>query len=659
MIPSHAVWNNSPSHSGYLLKKLALILYFQTQDLYTIKKVYSHRKLTKGKAMNSHTTATGTITRPPSTVGRFLAMLLWNKKFSFSFAMITVCVWSFAKALTPYFTKLIVDGVTCHQGPSSQILSSIGVATMALIGVWAVTVVSLFIHDLVMAKAYPQSRAHTTKLLIAYVQHHSHTFFHRLPAGVAAKKIIDATRSLEDLLRPIFYYFAPMTLALILEAGVLWFAHPLFTIISIIWIIAVTPFSVMLAQWVLAASKKHNIAHNNLGGTIFDSLKNISTVRLFAEYAFEQSFIKKIQKKETSASQILEFRISATAFFYGVARVVLVATSLLVLIYTKQRNLVTAGDFAFVITATQTMVSLLERMGTRLVEFLKNWGVATESLREITDPYDLMDVPGAPDINITKGEICFKHVSFNYVADKNLFKNKNMIIHPGEKVGLVGYSGSGKTSFINLILRYFDVDEGQILIDGQDISKVTQDSLRNQISVIPQDSMLFNRTIMDNLRYGNPQASDRDVIKASKQAMCHDFIKENEEGYDFEVGEHGSRLSGGQRQRVAIARAILKNSKIIILDEATSALDSATELQILESFYQLMEGKTSLVIAHHLATLRNMDRILVFKEGKVIENGTHTELLKQKGFYSQLWNMQTNGTLPDKDQILDARKEQL
>jgi len=236
---------------------------------------------------------------------------------------------------------------------------------------------------------------------------------------------------------------------------------------------------------------------------------------------------------------------------------------------------------------------------------------------------------------------------FATIKRLKFFEDKTLTIKAGEKVGLVGFSGSGKTTFVNLILRHYDPDSGKILIDGQDICKVTQKSLRQQIALIPQDPSLFHRTIMDNLRYGRLEATDDEVYEASKKAHCHEFIMQLPEGYHTIVGERGSKISGGQRQRIAIARAILKNAPILILDEATSALDSITEKYIQEALHVLTKARTTLVVAHRLSTLSEMDRILVFKDGKIIEEGTHESLVDQGGHYAHLWKMQAGGFLQD------------
>jgi ATP-binding cassette subfamily B protein len=278
--------------------------------------------------------------------------------------------------------------------------------------------------------------------------------------------------------------------------------------------------------------------------------------------------------------------------------------------------------------------------------FFKSVGIASQALSLMNDPQDVNDAPNTPPLIVNKGEIVFENVSFHY-GEKQLFANKDVHIKGGEKVGLVGYSGAGKSTFVNLILRFYPVDKGRILIDGQDIASVTLESLRNQVALIPQDPLLFHRTLEDNIRYGNTSASKNDVYQAAKMAHCDEFIRRCPQGYDSLVGERGTKLSGGERQRIAIARAMLAGSPILILDEATSSLDSVTEQYIQESLEILMQNRTTIVIAHRLSTLAKMDRILVFDKGKVVEEGSHQELLAKRGHYAHMWQMQAGGFLPE------------
>lgn len=310
---------------------------------------------------------------------------------------------------------------------------------------------------------------------------------------------------------------------------------------------------------------------------------------------------------------------------------------------------VTIGDFALIIGLTHFVIENVWLLAEMIGQINEATGAAKQSLKAIFIPIEIADKPDTKELIVTKGEIIFDKVHFQYKGTASLFQNKSIVIPSGQKVGLVGYSGSGKSTFVNLILRLYDIQNGEILIDNQDIRDVTQESLHQNIGMIPQDPSLFHRSLMENIRYGRIDATNEEVIEAAKKAHAHEFIDKLPLKYGSLVGEKGIKLSGGQRQRIAIARAILKNAPILILDEATSALDSVVEHEIQESLKNLMNRKTTIVIAHRLSTLLNMDRILVFDNGIIVEDGKHEELLKNGGRYKELWDGQVGGFLPESD----------
>ena len=308
---------------------------------------------------------------------------------------------------------------------------------------------------------------------------------------------------------------------------------------------------------------------------------------------------------------------------------------------------VTIGDFALVLGLGMEVAHCTWYTMSQVDEFHQALGKCKQSLACLIVPQEIKDQKNAQDLQVTEGRIVFANVKFHYKGTEPLFQNKCITIESGQKVGLVGYSGSGKTTFTSLILRLYGITDGSICIDGQDISSVTQDSLHLNIGMIPQDPTLFHRSLMENIRYGKIDANDAEVVAAAKRAHAHEFIIKLPQGYASPVGERGVKLSGGQRQRIAIARAILKNAPILILDEATSQLDSVTENLIQDSLQKLMQNKTVLVVAHRLSTLLSMDRILVFDKGKIIEDGTHKTLLAKGGLYAELWNAQVGGFFVD------------
>jgi ATP-binding cassette subfamily B protein len=305
------------------------------------------------------------------------------------------------------------------------------------------------------------------------------------------------------------------------------------------------------------------------------------------------------------------------------------------------------GEFAMAASLSLLLIEQARGLSRRFLDFFEYVGNISDGVSIIVRPHEVIDHRNARQLDVHSGKIEFRHVDFSYTGGKPVFKDLCVSINPGEKIGLVGFSGSGKSTLVNLALRLFEPQSGSILIDGQDIQTVSQDSLRASIAMIPQDPMLFHRTLMENIRYGRLDASDDEVIEAAQKAHAHEFIMDTEDGYESLVGERGVKLSGGQRQRIALARAILKHASILLLDEATSALDSITERYIQESLAYLMADKTVIVIAHRLSTLSHLDRILVFHEGLIVEDATHEELLASGGHYAKLWSMQAGGFLPD------------
>lgn len=335
------------------------------------------------------------------------------------------------------------------------------------------------------------------------------------------------------------------------------------------------------------------------------------------------------------------------ADFLDLSIIILIALNLLLLLKMYKNNQVSVGDFSFIISLSISIFYNLWYLASQFVTFAEEVGKCKQALNLMELPHEIVDEPNAPPLHVSEGNIEFLNVNFHYQEGANLFKNKSISIPARQKVGLVGFSGSGKSTFVNLVLRLFDLESGEIRIDGQNIAKVTQQSLREQITMIPQDTTLFHRSLEENIRYGRIDASHEEVIIASKMAHCHEFIGQLKDGYHSMVGERGIKLSGGQRQRIAVARALLKNAPILILDEATSALDSVTEKYIQDSLHHLMENKTTIVIAHRLSTLSQMDRILVFDKGQIVEDGRHEDLIHAKGHYAHLWHMQAGGFLPE------------
>jgi len=311
------------------------------------------------------------------------------------------------------------------------------------------------------------------------------------------------------------------------------------------------------------------------------------------------------------------------------------------------RGEISVAEFVVASTTTLLIINEARNHSRRFLEFFEYIGNVANGVHTLVKPHEVVDQPGAQRVWVERGRIEFRDVSFGYTDEQLIFQHLNVTIPAGQRVGLVGFSGSGKSTFVSLILRLYDPQGGQILIDGHDIKAMTQNSLHSQLSLIPQDPNLFHRTLMENIRYGRLEATDEEVVDAARKAHADGFIRNIKGQYSSLVGERGVKLSGGQRQRIAIARVVVKNAPILILDEATSSLDSITEQAIQETLNEVMQGKTVIVVAHRLSTIAHLDRILVFDQGRIVEDGTHDELLALGGSYHRLWSRQAGGFVLD------------
>ena len=395
------------------------------------------------------------------------------------------------------------------------------------------------------------------------------------------------------------------------------------------------------------ASKDASAASSELSGRNVDSISNFSVVKLFAGAARERAYLEPARQKNIIA-RIHSFFVQR--FFWGVPMIIwdiCYGATLVLCVWLYMRGEITVAQIVFTNSVFFTVMGTIGAIVNQIPNITDKLGAATKAYSELVVPVDVMDAPNAPALHVSCGEIEFRNVSFKY-KQKWVLRNFNLKIKCGERVGLVGPSGAGKTTLVNLLMRFYDPNSGEILIDGQNIRNVTQDSLRENISFIPQEPTMFNRTLRENIAYGRPDATKRQIQNAAKRAAAHDFIVDTDKKYESMVGDRGIKLSGGQRQRIAIARAFLKDAPILVLDEATSALDSETEVCIQKSFDELANGRTTLAIAHRLSTLRNMDRIVVIKNGHVIEQGTHKTLYRKRGGeYARLWRMQSGGFIPE------------
>ncbi len=391
-------------------------------------------------------------------------------------------------------------------------------------------------------------------------------------------------------------------------------------------------------------SRENAQLESEAAGIIVDSIANARLVKNCGAVLHEKAYLGKALKKVVKSYLKKGQETGISNSFNILSLMVLRVISLLILVYFWHIKNLNISQVLIALTYIHLLLSPIERMGNFIIRYQQNLGGLEDAINVIYKPIEVNDAPNAKLLKINKPNISIRNMSFAYENKAPLFENFNLEIGAKEKVGIVGLSGAGKSTLINLILRAYDIKGGEIKISEQNIADVTQSSLHRQIALIPQEPSLFNRSIMNNIRFSNPKASDEDVYKAAQMAQIHDTILKMPKGYQSVVGERGVKVSGGERQRIAIASAILKNTPILILDEATSALDSESETAIQKALQNIMKNKTVIAIAHRLSTLRNMDRIVVLEHGKIVESGEPQELLKNKsGKFSYLFNLQSDG----------------
>jgi ATP-binding cassette subfamily B protein len=481
-----------------------------------------------------------------------------------------------------------------------------------------------------------------------YLVRHSHHFFSSQFSGTLTRRVSKYVFAFEALFDSISMTFFPSFLYLVGAVTVLSIYNTTLALILAGWAVVFLTFQVVLSLWRQPLRVARSEADSAIVGGIADVIGNQHTVMLFASAKHEEKRFGSLVEKWRSAITRSWY---ADEYIWAVQGLLTVGIQLGLLygaFYFWRLGKLTIGDFVLIQTYAIGIVENLVGVTRELRRVYDAVADASEMVGILNQPHSIVDAPHARDLKVQGGALSMQHVTFSYGDSReSVLKDFSIDIKAGEKVGVVGKSGAGKSTLVKLLLRHYDITQGSIVIDGQDIRSVTQDSLREHIAFVPQESMLFHRSLRENIAYGNIAASDQEIYEASQKAYAHDFIERLPKKYETYVGERGVKLSGGERQRVAIARAILKDAPILILDEATASLDSESEVAIQNALHKLMEGKTVLAIAHRLSTLREMDRIIVLDQGQIVEDGTHDELVARGGIYSELWSHQAGGFIPD------------
>ncbi|HUQ30236.1 MAG TPA: ABC transporter ATP-binding protein [Candidatus Paceibacterota bacterium] len=543
--------------------------------------------------------------------------------------------------VVPLFYKNLLDLLSVHSTSDTAPLIGVLLTILGLnFTIWVFHRIAQFSQPFLVSRTMNE----LSQLAFSNLLTHSYGFFVNNIGGSLVRKVNRLSHSFEDILDRFFFLILPLTVSLGGIIFVLFLRSPWLGGIFLAWAIILIVIQCVLALWKLEYSFRTSEKDSEASGALADALGNEATVKLFTGAEHERTRFGKI------ADELDRLRLAVWRFdeYVNTVQALFAIAIEFGLLYAGvllwQKGILTVGDFALIQAYIISAIDQLWNFGHNLRKMYESFVDATEIVEIINTPPEIRDTVDATSLMIATGKIEFRDVDFNFNETRPVLTKFNLKIEGGEKIALIGSSGAGKSTLTKLLLRFYDVTGGTVYLDGQNIAHVTQESLRDAISLVPQDPVLFHRSLIENIRYGRRDASDEEVIDAARKAHCEEFINALPDKYETLVGERGVKLSGGERQRVAIARAILKNAPILILDEATSSLDSESEALIQDALSELMTGKTVIAIAHRLSTIVHMDRIIVMEEGKVVHTGTHHELIAEgNNLYKKLWAIQAGG----------------
>lgn len=584
---------------------------------------------------------------PPSSVFR----IYWKHARPYAPYVATIVaslvVVQAATLLAPLYLRNLFNTLATGSPTAATIhalIATLGVVVL----MWALDMVARRVQD--FSNMYMEARVMEDLYASAfsYLIRHSHNFFISRFAGSLTHRVTKFARAFETLFDSVVIQFFPTFLFVVGAVTVLFVRNHLLGAALGVWCVAFITFQIFVARSRQPLRNARSEADTRVTGALADAISNQNTIALFSGASHEQGIFGAVVRRWRDATLRSWYADAWIWASIGLFMLLIEAGLIFGAVILWGRGLVTIGDFVLIQAYLMTTFDRLVTINRELRRFFDAFADASEMVYLLELPHDIADEPHAKPLRVSRGDIEFDKVDFYFrTKDDKVLSDFSLQIGGGQKVALVGPSGAGKSTITRLLLRLYDVKGSEVRIDGQSIRSVAQESLRDAIAYVPQEPVLFHRSLMENIRYGRRDATDEEVIEAAKRAHCHEFISRLPEKYETYVGERGVKLSGGERQRVAIARAILKDAPILLLDEATSSLDSESEALIQDALESLMQGKTVIVIAHRLSTIMKMDRIIVLENGKVVADGTHDELLKEGGLYQKLWSIQAGGFLQD------------
>jgi len=549
----------------------------------------------------------------------------------------------------PYALSRIISNVTNSKNPSAPVMQALWAPLTLFVALCAGELVFGRVNAAIHMRMAPRQRQYVSRSLFHYLHRHSHRYLTENFAGALAHRISETSHGVNNVLWALITELWPITIVIAVANALLLSASPWLGLFSGLWSVGFIAVSLAMSRRTQPLAFAASNARSHTVGMVVDSVSNHATVRSFARLDHERVRLDDAYGSELTTVLRANLAMEHVRLFQFAASAVLKAGTVAVSVWLWSRGRIGVSEFVLAISLALLIIAEVRNLSRRFLELFESLGNVGSGVRAIFQPHELPDHPDARACELESGTIELHEVDFRYPQGAQVFRGLSLSIPAGQRVGLVGLSGSGKSTFVSMIMRLYDAKSGSIRIGGHELCALTQDALHRQIGLIPQDPTLFHRSLRENIRYGRIEATDVEVEEAARRARAHEFIREIPEGYEAMVGERGVKLSGGQRQRIAIARVMLKNAPVLILDEATSSLDSITEQEIQAALDDAMVGKTVIVIAHRLSTIAHLDRILVFSNGEIVEDGSHAELAASRGAYYELWSRQSSGLLPGSD----------